>query len=63
MKRALFDAHIVATQAYRRRVRVQVLDSVLRYTWMTSRTVVANPLRVKWIAAAAVKTDKHDAVE
>jgi len=26
------------------------------------RCVVANPLQVKWIAAAAVKTDSHDAL-
>jgi transposase len=30
---------------------------------LAGRTVVANPLQVKWIAAAAVKTDKHDALK
>lgn len=30
---------------------------------LVGRAVVANPLQVKWIAAAAVKTDKHDAVK
>lgn len=30
---------------------------------LVGRCVVANPLQVKWIAAAAVKTDKHDAVK
>ena len=30
---------------------------------VVGRAVVANPLQVKWIAAAAVKTDKHDAVK
>ncbi|MCJ7556215.1 MAG: transposase, partial [Gammaproteobacteria bacterium] len=30
---------------------------------LAGRAVVANPLQVKWIAAAAVKTDKHDAVK
>ena len=29
---------------------------------LVGRCVVANPLQVKWIAAAAVKTDKHDAI-
>ncbi|MGB9887954.1 MAG: IS110 family transposase [Moorellales bacterium] len=29
---------------------------------LVGRCVVANPLQVKWIAHAAVKTDKHDAV-
>ena len=29
---------------------------------LVGRCVVANPLQVKWIAAAAVKTDKHDAL-
>lgn len=30
---------------------------------LVGRAVVANPLQIKWIAAAAVKTDKHDAVK
>jgi len=30
---------------------------------LVGRAVVANSLQVKWIAAAAVKTDKHDAVK
>ena len=30
---------------------------------LVGRTVVANSLQIKWIAAAAVKTDKHDAVK
>jgi transposase len=30
---------------------------------VVGRAVVANPLQVKWIAAAAVKTDKQDAVK
>ena len=30
---------------------------------LVGRAVVANPLQVKWIAAAAVKTDKHDAIK
>jgi len=48
---------------------VVVLEATSNAWWLydllaprVQRVVVANPLQVKWIAHAAVKTDKHDAI-